>query len=71
MHNNSIEVGRFLVSPMTRPDSDGRFVASVSIRSGKGMSSVDRVFRFKSRFSDARTALQYAIAEGKSWALQS
>ncbi|MDY0743533.1 hypothetical protein SNE35_03410 [Paucibacter sp. R3-3] len=70
MHNKSIEVGRFLVSPMTRPDDDGRFVASVSIRSGKGMSSVDRVFRFRSSFSNARAALQYATAEGTAWALQ-
>ena len=70
MHNKSIEVGRFLVSPMIRPDDEGRFVASVSIRSGKGMSSIDRVFRFKSSFSDALAALQYATAEGTSWALQ-
>lgn len=71
MHNyKSIEVGRFLVSPMTSPDTDGSFVASVSIRSGKGMASVDRVMRFTPRFASPKAALVYAAAEGKAWALQ-
>jgi hypothetical protein len=70
MQNNSIEVGRFLVSPMTNPDSDGGFVASVSIRSGRGMASVDRVMRFKPTFACQSAALHYAVAQGTSWALQ-
>jgi hypothetical protein len=70
MQNKSIEVGRFLVSPMTNPDTDGQYVASVSIRSGQGMASVDRVMRFTPIFASRRAALRYATAEGRAWALQ-
>lgn len=70
MQNNSIEVGRFLVSPMTSRGSDGLFVASVSIRSGRGMASVDRVMRFKASFATPTAALSYATVEGKAWAEQ-
>ena len=68
--HNKIAVGKYLVSPLAKDQGEGRYAASVSIRSGKGMSSIDRVFRFKSSFSDALAALQYATAEGTSWALQ-
>lgn len=70
MQNNSVEVGRFLVSPMTSRGSDGLFVASVSIRSGRGMASVDRVMRFKASFATPTAALSYATVEGKAWAEQ-
>jgi len=70
MHNNSIEVGRFLVSPMTQPDADGSFSASVSIRSGKGMASVDRIMRFTPTFTHPDAALRYATDEGMAWALR-
>lgn len=70
MQNNSIEVGRFTVSPMTQSDADGRFVASVSIRSGKGMATTDRVWRFIQRFSSPESALRYAADEGVAWANQ-
>ncbi|MBV8470691.1 MAG: hypothetical protein JOY60_12640 [Burkholderiaceae bacterium] len=70
MQNKSIEVGRFLVSPMTTLDSDGLFVASVSIRSGRGMASVDRVMRFKPSFATPGAALRYATVEGTAWAQQ-
>jgi len=70
MQKKSIEVGRFLVSPMTTANTDGRFVASVSIRSGKGMASVDRVMRFKTHFATSDAALHYAATEGAAWAKQ-
>ncbi|MCH7341774.1 hypothetical protein LZ017_00030 [Pelomonas sp. CA6] len=69
MQRNSIEVGRFSVSPMTKTDTDGRFVASVSIRSGTGAASTDRVWRFEPRFSNAEAALRFAANEGVAWAL--
>jgi len=55
---------------MTSPDREGLFVASVSIRSGKGMASVDRVMRFKASFATPGAALSYAASEGRSWAEQ-
>lgn len=68
-NKNSIEVGRYLVSPMTKPLADGGFSAAVSIRSGQGMASHDRVMRFVLRFESPRAALRYAKAEGLAWVL--
>lgn len=68
MPTKSIEVGRFLVSPMTKPHVDGGFTASVSIRSGRGMSSIDRVMRFVPSFPNRGAALRYAENEGTAWA---
>ena len=48
--------------------SGGGFDAVVSIRSGQGMSSVDRVMRFVPRFDSRQAALRYARAEGLAWA---
>ena len=67
MQKNSIEVGKYLVSPMIKTDPDGRFAASVSIRSGRGQASHDRVMRFSPRFLSQRAALRYATAEGLAW----
>jgi hypothetical protein len=67
-NNKNIEVGRFTVSPMTLPADNGAFMASVSIRSGRGMASVDRVMRFTPHFSSPKAALRYAMAEGLAWA---
>jgi hypothetical protein len=58
MQKNSIEVGKYLVSPMIKTDTDGRFAASVSIRSGRGQASHDRVMRFTPRFLSQRAALR-------------
>ncbi|SFR90859.1 hypothetical protein SAMN05428960_3038 [Mitsuaria sp. PDC51] len=68
MRTKSIEVGRFLVSPMTKPHADGGFAAAVSIRSGRGMASIDRVMRFVPTFETRRAALRYAETEGTAWA---
>lgn len=67
MQNNSIEVGRYLVSPMTKPHADGGFAASVSIRSGQGMASVDRVMRFVPSFPSPGEAILYATDAGLAW----
>lgn len=67
MQTKSIEVGRYLVSPMIKPHAEGGFAASVSIRSGSGMASHDRVLRFVPRFPSRRAALRYATDEGLAW----
>ena len=67
MQNKSIEVGKYLVSPMIKTPADGSFAASVSIRSGRGMASHDRVMRFTPRFISQRAALRYATSEGLAW----
>jgi hypothetical protein len=68
MNNNNIEVGRFMVSPMTQAREGGGFDALVSIRSGRGMASVDRVMRFTPQFGSPQAALHYARTEGLAWA---
>jgi hypothetical protein len=70
MHKNSIEVGKYLVSPMTTPLGDGCFAASVSIRSGQGQASHDRVMRFTPQFSSPRAAIRYARSAGLAWVQQ-
>ena len=64
---NGIEVGKYLVSPMFKPQADGSFAASVSIRSGRGMASHDRVMRFTPSFLSQLAAVRYATAEGLAW----
>lgn len=65
--NNNIAIGRYLVSPIVKSETDGSFAASVSIRSGQGMASHDRVMRFAPRFRSERAALRYATHEGLAW----
>nr|WP_232540046.1 hypothetical protein [Azohydromonas aeria] len=64
---SSIQVGKYLVSPLTRPVGPGRFAASVSIRSGRGSGTHDRVMRFVPEFASAREALHYATTQGLEW----
>lgn len=67
--NNSsrLQVGKYLVSPLTRPLPDGRFSAGVSIRSGRGSNTTDRIMRFIPSFLSAAAADRYATAEGLRW----
>jgi hypothetical protein len=67
-NKNNIELGRFLISPMSRARGDGGFDAVVSIRSGQGMASVDRVMSFSPKFSSTRAALRHAREQGLAWA---
>ncbi len=60
-------VGKYLVSPLTRMLDCGRYAASVSIRSGSGRGTHDRVMRFVPLFADHAAATQYATSEGLRW----
>ena len=65
-HTNTT-VGKYLVSPLTKVLDDGRFAASVSIRSGSGSGTHDRVLRLASVFADHVAAAHYATSEGLQW----
>jgi hypothetical protein len=69
--NNSkhdpMTVGKFLISPMTKPLANGWVTASVSIRSGAGQATTDRVLRLTRLFRDHVSAAEYAMAEGLQW----
>lgn len=60
-------VGKYLVSPLAKPHGEGRYVASVSIRSGKGSATHDRVMRFSGLFDSAASAVQYATDHALGW----
>lgn len=64
-------VGRFLVSPLAKLLDNGRFGASVSIRSGSGSASTDRVMRFIGQFDSADAAQRYAHHQGLIWVTES
>jgi hypothetical protein len=49
------------------PRVDGRFRASVSIRSGHGSACTDRVMRFTDTFDSADAAHHHAHAQGLMW----
>ncbi len=67
MSNPCFSVGRYVVSPLTRRLDDGAYSASVSIRSGRGQASSDRVLRLLGRFTTADGALRHAAAQGRAW----
>ncbi|VTU34152.1 MULTISPECIES: hypothetical protein [unclassified Variovorax] len=64
---HSIAVGKYLVSPLVKDLDDGRFAASVSIRSGHGSGTHDRVMRFTPRFANQAAAIRYALDQGLAW----
>jgi len=65
--SNSITTGKYLISPLSRLLRDGRYAASVSIRSGTGSATHDRVLRLVPVFDSQQAALRYATQEGLSW----
>ena len=67
MSNPCFSLGRYVVSPLTRRLDDGAYSASVSIRSGRGQASSDRVLRLIGRFTTADGALRHAAAQGRAW----
>jgi hypothetical protein len=62
-----LRVGKYLVSPLTRHLGPNRYAASVSIRSGCGSATHDRVMRFVPEFDSGEAALHYATAQGLDW----
>ena len=66
-HLLPIMLGKYLVSPLTRRLADGRYAASVSIRSGRGSATLDRVLRFTRLFGTPLEALSYAAEQGQQW----
>lgn len=60
-------VGKYTVSPLTRRTDAGTFAPSVSIRSGRGRGTHDRVFRFIARFESRDDAIRYAKDQALAW----
>ena len=63
----AVTVGKYKVSPLTRPLDNGWYACSVSIRSGSGSGTTDRVLRLTRLFMSPAKAADYAITEGLNW----
>lgn len=66
--NTHVVVGKYLVSPLSKQLEDGAYVASVSIRSGRGSGTHDRVVRFAQHFETRDAAERFATEQGLAWA---
>jgi hypothetical protein len=66
-HEQTITAGRYLISPLIKAVENGWYACSVSIRSGSGSSTTDRVLRLTRLFRDRLAAADYARAEGLQW----
>jgi hypothetical protein len=66
-HQDNLQVGKYLISPLTRPLDNGWYACSVSIRSGSGSATTDRVVRLTRLFRGKLAAAEYAVAEGLRW----
>jgi hypothetical protein len=69
--SSPLTVGKYLISPITKPLDGGWFGCSVSIRSGSGSATTDRVVRLTRLFRDQLAAAEYALTEGLQWIGQS
>ena len=65
--NNKLAVGKYLVSPLAKPQGSGGYAASVSIRSGRGSETHDRVLRFPGIFDSSAAAVHYATEHALGW----
>jgi len=61
-------IGKYRIAAFHTLSASGRYHAQVSIASGSGSSSTDRVMRFAADFSTQDAAAQYALAQGIDWA---
>lgn len=67
LSKHNVTSGKYLISPLIKPLENGWYAASVSIRSGSGSATHDRVLRLTRLFQSKLAAVQYAIAEGLQW----
>jgi hypothetical protein len=64
---HNITVGKYLISPLTKALANGWYACSVSIRSGSGSATHDRVLRLTRLFRSKVAAAAYATGEGLQW----
>lgn len=64
---HTVSTGKYRVSPLTRRLDGGHFAAAVSIRSGRGSMTHDRVLRFSPLFETAEQAARYAAEQALAW----
>lgn len=57
-------VGKYLLSPSATPTADGFYTAGLSVRSGQGSGTHDRVMQFVPTFLSPQAAMAYALEQG-------
>lgn len=62
-----LTLGKYHITPLTKALDEGGFGCSVSIRSGSGSGTTDRVVRLPRHFYDRVAAAAYALEEGLRW----
>ena len=62
-----LSMGQYRIAACPRALPCGRFAAQVSIASGSGSASTDRVMRFVDDFPTFDAAARYAVAQGIDW----
>ncbi len=62
-------VGDFRITPLSRSNGSDQHTALLSIQSGQGSQTHDRVYTFKPEFKTQDSALMYAAAQGRYWLL--
>ena len=65
--DHNVTAGKYLISPLTKLLENGWYACSVSIRSGSGSGTHDRVLRLTRLFRTHVAAVSYATAEGLQW----
>jgi len=68
IQEQTFSIGKYLVSPLTRRQDSGDYSAAVSIRSGQGRGTHDRVYRFLPLFPTRESARRFAAEQGAMWA---
>lgn len=63
----AMRVGKYLISPLVKAVEGDWFACSVSIRSGTGSATTDRVVRLTRLFRSRTAAADYALGEGLQW----
>lgn len=60
-------MGKYRIAACPQPLPCGHFAAQVSIASGRGSASTDRVMRFHDAFTSLQAASDYAMVQGIDW----
>lgn len=59
--------GRYLITPISHTSGNGRYTASLTIRSGKGTGTHCRIVSFAREFISREKALIHAATQGQVW----
>jgi hypothetical protein len=65
--NHAITLGKYRIAACPRALPSGRFAAQVSVASGVGSASTDRVICFTDDFATLEAAASFSMAQGLDW----